>query len=178
MRDLEVGAASQAMVVLPQHLLLRKLLHADPMPLHARIAYLFITSFQSTLLGRPEIESCDDIYSHCGGCSSENLLAKISEMMAISLMRMLRAGPEVSFRGSPTVSPTTAALCTSDPFIIRPFSSKRAPLSMYFLALSQAPPVFAAEIAICTPLTMAPGRNPARMIGPKAKPSRRGEKMT
>jgi len=30
--------------------------------------------------------------------------------MAISLIRMLRDGPEVSLRGSPTVSPTTAAL--------------------------------------------------------------------
>jgi len=32
-------------------------------------------------------------------------------MIAINLIRILRAGPEVSLRGSPTVSPTTAALC-------------------------------------------------------------------
>jgi len=31
------------------------------------------------------------------------------ETIAESLMRMLIAGPEVSLRGSPTVSPTTAA---------------------------------------------------------------------
>jgi hypothetical protein len=30
--------------------------------------------------------------------------------IAESLIRMFRAGPEVSFKGSPTVSPTTAAL--------------------------------------------------------------------
>jgi len=36
-------------------------------------------------------------------------LAKQSEMMAESLMRMLREGPLVSFSGSPTVSPITAA---------------------------------------------------------------------
>ena len=33
----------------------------------------------------------------------------ISEMLAIILIRMLREGPTVSFKGSPTVSPTTAA---------------------------------------------------------------------
>jgi hypothetical protein len=49
---------------------------------------------------------------------------------------------------------------------------------MNFLALSQAPPVFAAEIAIWTPLTIAPGRKPAKMTGPNANPSMRGEKMT
>lgn len=49
---------------------------------------------------------------------------------------------------------------------------------MYFLALSQAPPVFAAEIAICTPLTMAPGRKPAKTTGPKMKPKAKGVKIT
>jgi len=53
-----------------------------------------------------------------------------------------------------------------------------APLSIYFLALSQAPPVLAAEIAFWTPLTMAPGKNPAKMVGPNAKPRTRGVKMT
>ena len=110
---------------------------------------------------------------------SLNLLAKMSDRMAISLMRMLSAGPDVSLRGSPTVSPTTAALWMSVPFVtFFPLSSIIAPLSMYFLALSQAPPVLAAEMAICTPLTMAPGRNPARMVGPKANPSTRGDRMT
>lgn len=42
-------------------------------------------------------------------------LAKTKEKMAESLIRMLRAGPEVSLRGSPTVSPITAALCSSEP---------------------------------------------------------------
>lgn len=37
--------------------------------------------------------------------------------MAISLIRMFRAGPDVSFNGSPTVSPTTAALWMSVPFV-------------------------------------------------------------
>ena len=49
---------------------------------------------------------------------------------------------------------------------------------MYFFALSQAPPVLAADMAICTPLTKDPGRNPARMTGPKANPSPNGVKMT
>ncbi len=36
--------------------------------------------------------------------------------MDINFMRMLSDGPEVSLKGSPTVSPTTAALWASDPF--------------------------------------------------------------
>ena len=39
--------------------------------------------------------------------------AKTRERMAMSFMTMLSAGPEVSLRGSPTVSPTTAALWSS-----------------------------------------------------------------
>jgi len=41
---------------------------------------------------------------------------KIKETIADSLIRMLRLGPEVSFNGSPTVSPTTAAVCGFDFF--------------------------------------------------------------
>lgn len=67
----------------------------------------------------------------------------------MSLIKIFKAGPEVSLRGSPTVSPTTAALWIYVPFLtLLPFSSIIAPLSMYFLALSQAPPVFAADMAI------------------------------
>ena len=35
--------------------------------------------------------------------------ATVSETMDMSLMRMLSAGPDVSLKGSPTVSPTTHA---------------------------------------------------------------------
>ena len=38
------------------------------------------------------------------------------ETMAISFSRILSEGPAVSLNGSPTVSPTTAALCGSEPF--------------------------------------------------------------
>jgi hypothetical protein len=41
---------------------------------------------------------------------------KTNEMMAINFIKMLSAGPDVSFKGSPTVSPQTDALCVSDPF--------------------------------------------------------------
>lgn len=37
--------------------------------------------------------------------------------MAISFTKIFKAGPDVSFNGSPTVSPTTAALWISDPFL-------------------------------------------------------------
>lgn len=37
--------------------------------------------------------------------------------IAISFIKIFNAGPEVSFKGSPTVSPTTAALWIYDPFL-------------------------------------------------------------
>jgi hypothetical protein len=49
---------------------------------------------------------------------------------------------------------------------------------MYFFALSQAPPVFEAEIAICTPLTIAPGKNPKSAFGPKKYPKVKGVRVT
>lgn len=42
--------------------------------------------------------------------------AKTRDSTAMSLMRMFNEGPEVSLRGSPMVSPMTAALCGSEPF--------------------------------------------------------------
>ncbi len=41
--------------------------------------------------------------------------ANTIETIERSLMRMLIAGPDVSLKGSPTVSPTTAALWFSEP---------------------------------------------------------------
>lgn len=58
----------------------------------------------------------NNLVNHLTGWTCANLLPKIKEMIAINFIRMLRAGPEVSFNGSPTVSPTTAALWTSEPF--------------------------------------------------------------
>lgn len=48
---------------------------------------------------------------------SLNLLANIKEIIAISFIKIFKAGPDVSFKGSPTVSPTTAALWISVPFV-------------------------------------------------------------
>ena len=42
-------------------------------------------------------------------------LAKTKDKIAISFTRIFNAGPDVSFIGSPTVSPMTAALCSSEP---------------------------------------------------------------
>ena len=106
--------------------------------------------------------------------------AKTRDSTAISLMRMLSDGPDVSFNGSPMVSPITAALCGSDPLGPRDLACSEAPAcfqknkfrayshykpgvhhahqitskahsiytSIYFLALSHAPPVLDAEMAI------------------------------
>lgn len=91
---------------------------------------------------------------------------------------MLRAGPEVSFNGSPTVSPTTAALCSSVPLALTFPPITNYPPSMYFLALSQAPPALALEVAIATPEMIAPGSNPAIQRGPTKTPTTKGVNKT
>ena len=49
---------------------------------------------------------------------------------------------------------------------------------MYFLALSQAPPELAYDVAMVTPDTKIPGNNPATAVGPKNNPSTRGVRIT
>ena len=85
---------------------------------------------------------------------------KTREQMAESLMRMLMAGPEVSLRGSPTVSPVTAAAWVGVPFLTTSPSMVSLPASTNFLALSQAPPELEAEKAIWIPETMQLARTP------------------
>lgn len=53
--------------------------------------------------------------------------ANTSDSTAISLISMLRDGPDVSLSGSPTVSPITAALCASDPLGPRVLACSDAP---------------------------------------------------
>ena len=75
-----------------------------------------------------------------------------SDTRFMTLIRGLSAGPAVSLNGSPTVSPMTAALWASEPF------PPSWPSSMYFLALSQAPPEFDSVLAISCPVRMVPAR--------------------
>ena len=75
------------------------------------------------------------------------------------------AGPAVSLYGSPTVSPVTADLCASEPF------PPKFPSSIYFFALSQAPPPAVIETAtnspvIITPNNIAPNDERAASIPP------------
>merc|ERR1711981_887838 len=100
---------------------------------------------------------------------------KTKLMMAVSFITMFNAGPEVSLRGSPTVSPVTAFLCAAEPFR---WLGPRPPASMYFFELSQAPPVLLIEIANCTLDTIAPERSPAVAFFPKPKPATSGERIT
>src|SRR5437879_1141352 len=69
--------------------------------------------------------------------------ASTSVIVDSSLISTCRDGPAVSLNGSPTVSPTTAALCGSEPLPTTWPSPLNSPDSMYFLALSQdTPPLF------------------------------------
>src|SRR5664280_675569 len=65
-----------------------------------------------------------------------------SETRFITLINGLSAGPAVSLNGSPMVSPMTAALWASEPF------PPSWPSSMYFLALSHAPPELDRKLAM------------------------------
>ena len=79
--------------------------------------------------------------------------AKTKEMIAINLTKIFKEGPDVSFNGSPIVSPMTAAVWVSLPCpssflsISYPSFPVKVPVSINFFVLSQAPPVFDIEIA-------------------------------
>ena len=94
------------------------------------------------------------------------------------MIKIFNAGPLVSFNGSPTVSPITAALCSSEPFFLTILLTVNYPDSIYFFALSQAPPELADEVAITTPETNAPGNNPATANGPMNNPTKNGVNKT
>ena len=79
-----------------------------------------------------------------------------SETRFMTLISGLRAGPAVSLKGSPTVSPITAALWASEPL------PPSWPSSMYFLALSQAPPELDRKLAMSCPVRMAAARKAPR----------------
>ena len=73
----------------------------------------------------------------------------------MSLIKIFNAGPDVSLNGSPTVSPTTAAEWESDPL------PPMFPASIYFFALSQAPPALAIIIANKNPVAIDPISSPS-----------------
>ena len=90
------------------------------------------------------------------------------ETMDMSLMRMLREGPEVSLKGSPTVSPTTVAWWEEE------FLPPKWPSSTYFFALSQAPPELARKMARTKPAPRPPARRPITPAGPSSMPTSMG----
>ena len=92
----------------------------------------------------------------------ENKGTSTSVIVDSSLIRMCMEGPAVSLQGSPTVSPVTEALCASDPF------PPNLPVSIYFLALSQAPPPLLKNKAIKIPVLVANIKNPARASAPSS----------
>ena len=94
--------------------------------------------------------------------------AKTTDTTDTSLIRMFSDGPDVSLNGSPTVSPTTPALCASEPF------PPCLPVSMYFFALSHAPPAFDMKIAMPKPQTSVPQMSPMTPGTPRIRPTRIG----
>ena len=78
-----------------------------------------------------------------------------SDTRFMTLIIGFSAGPAVSLKGSPTVSPMTAALWASEPL------PPSLPSSMYFLALSHAPPEFDSVLARSWPVRMVSGQEGA-----------------
>merc|ERR1719486_1037810 len=96
----------------------------------------------------------------------------VSETIDMSLIRMLSAGPDVSLKGSPTVSPTTQAFCCSFSLGLDDFLSPS--FSHSFLELSHAPPALAIMMASMQPEATAPASMPVRKRGPTKKPPMSG----
>src|SRR5438445_429739 len=89
------------------------------------------------------------------GAVHTNRGAKTSVTVLSSLISTCSDGPAVSLNGSPTVSPTTAALWVGEP--LPPYS----PVSMNFLALSHAPPPLFSIVASRMPPIVPTMRNAA-----------------
>ena len=89
----------------------------------------------------------------------------------ISLIRMLSDGPLVSLKGSPTVSPTIQALWANEPL------PPKAPSSIFFLALSQAPPALAMNTAKVKPPASPPTSSPSTPATPSTQPTMIGIRM-
>src|SRR5262245_46903475 len=80
-------------------------------------------------------------------------MIRIATMFAILIIGLI-AGPAVSLYGSPTVSPVTAAAWASEPL------PPKAPSSIDFFALSQAPPPEVIAMARKIPVMIVPIRRP------------------
>ena len=78
-------------------------------------------------------------------------------------------GPDVSLKGSPTVSPMTAALCASLPL------PPKKPSSTYFLPLSHAPPLVDIMTASRNPVTLEPSKSPMTPLTPRKNPAAMGD---
>src|SRR5919107_1371065 len=91
--------------------------------------------------------------------------ASTSVIVLSSFTSTCSDGPAVSLNGSPTVSPTTAALWASDR--LPPY----APVSMYFLALSQAPPPLLRKPAMRMPVIVPTISSAATDSAPMNSPS-------
>src|SRR5687768_2439027 len=99
--------------------------------------------------------------------------ASTSVIVLRSLIRTCSEGPAVSLNGSPTVSPTTAAACSGVP-LPRVEPSTRLfswPDSMYFLALSHAPPPLFSTVASRMPAMVPTIRNAAIASHLSTKPT-------
>lgn len=130
-----------------------------------------------------KIEKSLDNHLYCRGISLFFVLYSYHYNMAmvspaitmltidISLMRMLREGPEVSLKGSPTVSPTMVALWLSLPL------PSKWPSSIIFLALSHAPPELDMKTARVKPAAKPPVSRPRTPATPSTKPTTMGMTM-
>merc|ERR1712066_295452 len=110
----------------------------------------------------PRYQLSHDLFPRISG-------AIVNETILMSLIRIFKAGPDVSLKGSPTVSPTTHALPCSV-FLIFNFSQS-------FLLLSHAPPALLMRTASMHPHTKAPASTPIKHAGPTTNPIKIGARI-
>jgi hypothetical protein len=92
-----------------------------------------------------------------------------SAVMLVSFMKIFNEGPATSFKGSPTVSPTTAAVWVWVPLIQKPEAS------MLFFVLSHSAPPKVKKEARSAAVHVPPSSRPPSAAGPSIKPVRIGD---
>mmetsp|Transcript_75283 Transcript_75283/g.174528 ORF Transcript_75283/g.174528 Transcript_75283/m.174528 type:complete len:258 (+) Transcript_75283:141-914(+) len=121
----------------------------------------------TTVTTMPRMRGMRPMYQLCQSALPSINGAMSSATMAISFSKISNDGPDVSLKGSPTVSPTTHALPWSV-FLSWSFSHS-------FFELSQAPPALPIITAIIAALPIVPASRPMTARGPTMKPTTKGE---
>src|SRR4030066_232902 len=88
-------------------------------------------------------------------------------VLLVNFIKNFSDGPATSFNGSPTVSPTTAAVCVGVPLIQKPVAS-----ILFFVLSHNAPPKVKND-ARSAAVHVPPSSRPPKAVGPIVKDAKR-----